>query len=172
MDYKDYCELYHHGIKGQKWGVRRFQNEDGTLTSAGKKRRTIRNVIKDNKYKKMARIDAAMKYSYDHGIGLDRLIKPFDKKLNEIYKERSKESSVYKETFDSRYATEKKRYITKKIKESGRLAVSAALIGIGLYRSHQINKQKTRKAYEIWKRGYDFVETSFVDGMLARTILG
>ena len=31
-------ELYHHGIKGQKWGVRRFQNEDGTLTPAGKKR--------------------------------------------------------------------------------------------------------------------------------------
>ena len=31
-------ELYHHGIKGQKWGVRRFQNPDGTLTEAGKKR--------------------------------------------------------------------------------------------------------------------------------------
>ena len=30
--------LVHHGIKGQKWGVRRFQNEDGTLTSAGKAR--------------------------------------------------------------------------------------------------------------------------------------
>lgn len=27
--------LYHHGIKGQKWGIRRFQNKDGTLTSAG-----------------------------------------------------------------------------------------------------------------------------------------
>lgn len=24
-------ELYHHGIKGQRWGVRRFQNEDGSL---------------------------------------------------------------------------------------------------------------------------------------------
>lgn len=31
-------ELRHHGIKGQKWGVRRFQNEDGSLTSAGRKR--------------------------------------------------------------------------------------------------------------------------------------
>ena len=33
-------ELYHHGIKGQKWGIRRFQNPDGTRTAAGKKRNT------------------------------------------------------------------------------------------------------------------------------------
>ena len=32
-------ELYHHGIKGQKWGVRRFQNKDGTLTQAGRNRK-------------------------------------------------------------------------------------------------------------------------------------
>ena len=32
-------ELYHHGILGQRWGVRRYQNKDRTLTAAGKKRR-------------------------------------------------------------------------------------------------------------------------------------
>jgi hypothetical protein len=31
-------ELYHYGVKGQKWGVRRYQNKDGSLTPAGKKR--------------------------------------------------------------------------------------------------------------------------------------
>ena len=31
-------ELMHYGIKGQKWGVRRYQNEDGTLTTAGRKK--------------------------------------------------------------------------------------------------------------------------------------
>lgn len=30
--------LMHYGIKGQKWGIRRYQNEDGTRTAAGKKR--------------------------------------------------------------------------------------------------------------------------------------
>lgn len=34
MDY-----LVHHGIKGQRWGVRRYQNEDGSYTKEGEKRR-------------------------------------------------------------------------------------------------------------------------------------
>ena len=38
---KDY--LAHHGIVGQKWGIRRFQNADGTLTEKGKKRRNLAN---------------------------------------------------------------------------------------------------------------------------------
>lgn len=31
-------QLYHHGIKGQRWGIRRFQNRDGSLTTEGEKR--------------------------------------------------------------------------------------------------------------------------------------
>ena len=36
LDIGEYLE--HHGIKGQKWGIRRFQNEDGSLTAEGKQR--------------------------------------------------------------------------------------------------------------------------------------
>lgn len=36
--YESGNELYHHGIKGQKWGIRRFRKTDGSLTPAGKKR--------------------------------------------------------------------------------------------------------------------------------------
>ena len=45
----DSRELYHHGIKGQKWGIRRYQNKDGTRTALGKKRE--RNDIHED-YKK------------------------------------------------------------------------------------------------------------------------
>lgn len=40
-------ELYHYGIKGMHWGVRRFQNADGSLTAAGIKRYGIKGYSKD-----------------------------------------------------------------------------------------------------------------------------
>lgn len=42
-------ELQHHGIMGQKWGVRRFQNADGSYTAAGKKRYSVGEQKKINK---------------------------------------------------------------------------------------------------------------------------
>ena len=55
--YLDADELYHHGIKGMKWGVRRFQRKDGSLTSAGKKRYLDDPSVKNSK----AKMDAARK---------------------------------------------------------------------------------------------------------------
>ena len=43
--------LIHYGILGMKWGVRRYQNKDGSLTSAGKKRYSNNDDIKDSPQK-------------------------------------------------------------------------------------------------------------------------
>ena len=70
-------ELYHHGIKGMRWGRRRFQNEDGTLTSAGKKRYEGK-VIKS--YKKMGKAQGVADYYKDKA---DRIGKKYDDKAAE-----------------------------------------------------------------------------------------
>jgi hypothetical protein len=48
--------LVHYGIKGQKWGIRRYQNEDGTLTAAGRKRYGVDLDINDKSRTNIARI--------------------------------------------------------------------------------------------------------------------
>ncbi len=47
MMYNEEEYLEHHGILGQKWGVRRFQNKDGTRTPAGKRREKYQTVSQE-----------------------------------------------------------------------------------------------------------------------------
>ena len=48
----DNRELYHFGIKGMKWGIRRYQNKDGSLTPAGRKRQKSEDHIRAKNLKK------------------------------------------------------------------------------------------------------------------------
>lgn len=61
-------ELTHHGILGQKWGVRRYQNKDGTLTARGKKRYSAEmdklkkeETVLKNKQRTQAKVDKLLK---------------------------------------------------------------------------------------------------------------
>ena len=89
-------ELYHHGVKGQKWGVRRYQNEDGSLTAAGKKRYgepndgkkqkstmrdRINSSIKSIDKKKAIKIGAAVVATTLVAVGAYKLNKSMDKKI-------------------------------------------------------------------------------------------
>lgn len=61
-------ELYHHGIKGQKWGIRRYQNEDGSYTEEGKKRYNNTRQGRGNYYHDL-RETAKMDIFYEKGNG-------------------------------------------------------------------------------------------------------
>lgn len=58
-------ELYHHGVKGQKWGIRRYQNADGSLTSEGYKHWGLKenyHGLNAKGKRALAAIDAAAKF--------------------------------------------------------------------------------------------------------------
>ena len=80
-------EIYHWGIKGMKWGVRRYQNKDGTRTPAG-----IRRYAKQD-----AEEYANAKMFYGEGAGNRR------KLINATVKQRSKQAG-YKEEFERQLA--------------------------------------------------------------------
>lgn len=91
-------ELYHWGIKGMKWGVRRYQNKDGTLTAAGKKHRKsedLSSMSNEELRKKVNRMNNEQRYidltkPSSSGLsktadGLDRVAK-VGGNVNQIYK--------------------------------------------------------------------------------------
>jgi len=68
MRYMYSNELYHYGIRGQKWGIRRFQNPDGTLTKAGMRRYgTVENLQKGMTKKQAAEHEAEKQAAINSG---------------------------------------------------------------------------------------------------------
>ena len=98
--YLEQSHLMHHGIKGMKWGVRRFQNEDGTRTSAGKKRAKVAN--KKAAKKKKRKLTFEQKVALAELIGATAAtagglyyINKSEKRQREKYEEQRKKQDEY-----------------------------------------------------------------------------
>lgn len=62
-----YGEYYleHHGVKGMKWGVRRYQNPDGSLTPAGKKRQARNEQVRAKQIERYSRMEKAERDEFE-----------------------------------------------------------------------------------------------------------
>lgn len=130
-------ELTHYGIKGMRWGVRRYQNSDGSLSEAGKKRvskkykretdRARADVLrKDTKRQVDAYNKAADRMNKG---GVDRFNKQQEKKYGKDFANREGYFEDYQKHFDE---------------------VFASIYNKSLYKAYQENKhfQRSRKLVE------------------------
>lgn len=134
MSYNDYLE--HHGIKGMHWGIRRFQNTDGSLTGAGKKRYGVIDRTKE-------KINAAVSRHKEKQLKQA-------KALEDAYvsKGMSREKAAKK--------VETRRKIERALMVAGAVAVTAA-VGTYAYRKYQ------GQVDHILKQGMSIQRIEFAD---------
>ena len=103
-------ELYHHGVKGMKWGVRRYQNADGSLTNAGRKKISKQykkqsvKVTRDlqNQQSSMWVKSYNKTADYMNGGGIDKFNKQQEKKYGKDYAKRDDYMDNYQKLFNEK----------------------------------------------------------------------
>lgn len=85
-----YDELYHHGIKGMRWGVRRFQNEDGTLTAQGRQRYKDYRSDQSTRRSLTRHVAADKKNLKDRGEAMNEVTKNYNDAQEQMRKASSK----------------------------------------------------------------------------------
>ena len=163
MTEEDY--LMHHGVKGQKWGLRQYQNEDGSLTDLGREHygygakadyKNRLGIAKANYRSGIAK--AAKRNSYEN----EAMTKAQKKKFNEEAKSLQKQYAAEKKAAKQEYkqSEEYKKERTKKAIIAGAAIVGTALAAYGAYKV--INgKIQDHRAYENMLQGMQYAQNNY-----------
>lgn len=100
--------LAHHGIKGQKWGIRRFQNNDGSLTEAGRKRYLNSDDPLNRRGEKELAVEDSKRYEKSKN-KLKKKLAETDKKIDDLYEKRYEEFQKVTEEETKYYDEESKK---------------------------------------------------------------
>lgn len=120
-EYTNY--LVHHGVKGQRWGVRRYQNADGSLTDAGRKK-LLKFQKKVSKYtKKHAKFEKKA-YKAIKRNNADKLLKYKKKSIKALKKQAKFEKKAYKL---QKHMNKYLKKVDKKTKDVGKNRVNEVL---------------------------------------------
>lgn len=104
--------LMHHGVKGQKWGIRKWQNEDGTLTEAGKRRYRLGGTRQFNddlynhakhKLMKSKGVEPNAKFLGEGNLVGFKKVKKFDKAMKKDMFNKGLQDSYERKIFGKKY---------------------------------------------------------------------
>lgn len=152
MNYYYTTELYHHGILGQKLGVRHYQNEDGSLTDDGRRR------YNQNNYKEFKR---ESKRGRNETVATKRFFNENPDLIDKMSKIADKQAKRYGETAD----LERKREIveTKYGENSKQYKKLTGQINKAYEREDAAYKEGTAAWDGLLQRGNEFLNKNFGD---------
>ena len=135
-------ELYHHGIKGQKWGVRRFQNEDGSLTGAGE-RRYYGGSFKGSLNRAKAKIYSVNEKHYSKRG--NKIMANANKRAKEQMLKKADEADKEKQRLKNDPEYQKK--VAERRKKAAIIAASTVAAGLAAYGGYKLySKSQDKKA--------------------------
>jgi hypothetical protein len=140
-------ELYHHGIKGMKWGVRRYQNKDGSLTALGKRRakpdgtfktdREMREEIKNERFKlrEEYRTQYGVKKAYEDADAY-YYKNDMDSKTEALYEKAdilsSKADKAVDKMLKTKYGSDYDKFVSRETTQNGMILAGTLIGSIGV----------------------------------------